>query len=244
LAGGDNRSDASFGWQLPETQLKATALVDEMLRNASNMDSRTRQYCLLLRHQLEVDEQQMEEAAKALAEFEEAYQKLTQPANRIGVYLAKREDKVKDENGEATIETASIAVGDQEFIVMIDPKLEQKEFQIGTRVKVNEAYAIVGDLGVATNGPIVKINDILDDERLRVGGDMPGQGGRIVYRGEALRNADLKQGDEVRVEPNFKSRWSTLPGNETRDYFLDEVPEVAVEKIGGQKKRFNYPRHD
>jgi proteasome-associated ATPase len=68
----------------------------------------------------------MEEAAKALAEFEEAYQKLTQPANRIGVYLAKREDKVKDENGEATIETASIAVGDQEFIVMIDPKLEQK----------------------------------------------------------------------------------------------------------------------
>jgi proteasome-associated ATPase len=126
MAGADNRSDASFGWQLPETQLKATALVDEMLRNASNMDSRTRQYLLLLRHQLEVDEQQMEEAAKALAEFEEAYQKLTQPANRIGVYLAKREDKVKDENGEATIETASIAVGDQEFIVMIDPKLEQK----------------------------------------------------------------------------------------------------------------------
>jgi hypothetical protein len=47
---------------------------------------------------------------------------------------------------------------------------------------------------VATNGPIVKINDILDDERLRVGGDMPGQGGRIVYRGEALRNADLQAG--------------------------------------------------
>jgi hypothetical protein len=44
--------------------LKATASVDEMLRNASNMDSRTRQYLLLLRHQLEVDEQQMEEAAK------------------------------------------------------------------------------------------------------------------------------------------------------------------------------------
>jgi hypothetical protein len=47
MAGADNRSDASFGWQLPETQLKATALVDEMLRNASNMDSRTRQYLLV-----------------------------------------------------------------------------------------------------------------------------------------------------------------------------------------------------
>jgi proteasome-associated ATPase len=119
---------------------------------------------------------------------------------------------------------------------MIDPKLETKEFEIGTRVKVNEAYAIVGDLGVATNGPIVKINDILDDERLRVGGDMPGQGGRIVYRGEALRNADLKQGDEVRVEPNFKVALEHFAGNETRDYFLDEVPELPWEKIGGQEE--------
>jgi proteasome-associated ATPase len=101
---------------------------------------------------------------------------------------------------------------------------------------VNEAYAIVGDLGVATNGPIVKINDILDDERLRVGGDMPGQGGRIVYRGEALRNADLKQGDEVRVEPNFKVALEHFAGNETRDYFLDEVPELPWEKIGGQEE--------
>jgi proteasome-associated ATPase len=156
----DNRDD--IGFQLPETRLKATALLDEILDNATNIDSRTRQYLLLLRHQLEVDAQQLEEAAQALGEFEEAYQKLTQPANRIGVFLGKRDELVKDENGETIIETASIAVGDQEFVVMIDPKLEQKDFEIGTRVKVNEAYAIVGDLGPAENGPITKISEVME----------------------------------------------------------------------------------
>ena len=88
----------NINWGLPETQIKATALLDEMLRNGSELDARTRQYLMLLRHQLEVDAQQMEEAAQALAEFEDAYTKLTQPANRIGVFLGKREEKVKGED--------------------------------------------------------------------------------------------------------------------------------------------------
>jgi proteasome-associated ATPase len=227
---------ADINWQLPETQLKSTALLDEILNKATAIDNRTEQYLLLLRHQLEVDEKQLEEAATALGEFEDAYQKLTQPANRIGVFLGKREDLVKDENGEATIETASIAVGDQEFIVMIDPKLEQRDFEIGTRVKVNEAYAIVGDLGIAPNGPITKIADVLDDERLRVGVDAPGQGGRIVFRSSTLKGVEIKQGDEVRMEPNFKVALEHFAGTETRDYFLDEVPELPWEKIGGQEE--------
>ena len=241
-ANGSNVNDYTrddYTFALPETQMKATALLDEILRNSAQMDARTRQYLLLLRHQLEVDETQLEEAAQALSEFEEAYQKLTQPANKIGVFLGKPpvEDSrdFKDENGEV-LELANIAVGDQEFVVFIDPKLENKDFAIGTRVKVNEAYAIVGDMGPATNGPIVKINEILSENRLRVGGDTPGQGGRIVYLGDALKEADLKQNDEVRVEPNFKVALELFAGNETRDYFLEEVPELPWEKIGGQEE--------
>ena len=230
----DNRDD--IGFQLPETRLKATALLDEILDNATNLDSRTRQYLLLLRHQLEVDAQQLEEAAVALGEFEEAYTKLTQPANRIGVFLGKREEKVKDENGETIIETANIAVGDQEFVVMIDPKLEVKEFEIGTRVMVNEAYAIVGDLGMAQSGPITKISEVLDETRLRVGADTPGQGGRVIFRGSKLLGIELKSGDEVRMEPNFKVALEHFAGNESRDYFLEEVPELPWEKIGGQEE--------
>ncbi len=247
----DTNSRESIGfneraWSLPETHLKATALLDELLRVSPPQDQRTRQYLLLLRHQLEVDEAQFDEAQKALLEFEEVYQKLTQPANRIGVYLGKPPAGEDEESAPADAApdavTASIAVGDQEFVVLVDPKLQEKmdkqgrSFQIGTRVKVNEAYAIVGDLGVASNGPIVKISDVLDDTRLRVGGDVAGQSGRVVYRSDALKEADLKQGDEVRMEPNFKVALEHFAGNETRDYFLDEVPELPWEKIGGQEE--------
>jgi proteasome-associated ATPase len=77
---------------------------------------------------------------------------------------------------------------------------------------------------------------VLDDTRLRVGSDAPGQGGRIVYRSDVLKDVDLKQGDEVRMEPNGKVALEHFAGNEMRDYFLDEVPELPWEKIGGQEE--------
>jgi proteasome-associated ATPase len=237
----DDRDEINYTdshWSIPETHMKATALLDEILLNYPPSDSRARQYLLLLRHQLEVDENQFEEAQQALAEFEEVYNKLTQPANRIGVYLGKppadqaKKKKPAPEDGD----TAFVAIGDQEYIVNIDPTLEEKDLAVGTRVKVNEAYAVVGDLGPATNGPIAKINDVLDDERLRVAMDPQGMQSRIVYRSDKLRSVELKTGDEVRMEPNFKVAIEHFAGNETKDYFLEEVPEIPWEKVGGQEE--------
>ena len=224
-------------WQLPETHMDARGLVDEILSHFPPDDPRARQYLLLLRHQLQVDAQQFEEAQAALQEFEEVYEKLTQPANRIGVFLGPSPKSLDDEEADSY---QTIAVGDQEYIVTVDPKLMEKlgerRFEIGTRVRVNEAYAIVGDLGPATNGPIAKINAILDDNRLRIGMDPQGTQSRIVYRGEKLKDIELKNGDEVRMEPNFKVALESFAGDETREYFLEEVPEIPWEKIGGQEE--------
>jgi proteasome-associated ATPase len=225
-------------WNLPETHLKSSALLDEIFQNYPPDDPRTRQYLMLLRHQLETDEKQFEEAQQALQEFEEVYEKLTQPANRIGVYLglppAKSEGKRQKSEGNG--ETALVAVGDQEFVVNIDPNLEDKDLKIGTRIMVNEAYAIVGDLGPSQSGPIAKIGDVLDETRLRVATDPQGLQGRIVYRGDALKDVELKTGDEVRMEPNFKVALELFSGDETKDYFLEDVPEIPWEKIGGQEE--------
>jgi len=217
-------------YSLPETQMSARDLLDQLILHYPPDNARGRQYLMLLRHQVEVDEQQIEEARQVIGEFEEAYDKLTQPANRIGVYLGL------PPNEENTDETALIALGDQEYVVKIDPKLEAKEFKIGTRVKVNDAYAIVGDMGVATNGPIAKIADVVDEHRLRVAMDPQGMQSRIVYRGDELLGVELKNGDEVRMEPNFKVALEHFSGDETRDYFLEEVPEIPWEKVGGQEE--------
>ena len=150
-----------------EMQLRALWLLDEIIRMTPRSDVR-QGYLMALREQLETDEAMMGEAQKVLAEFEEAYTKLTAPANKIGVYLGipapDKKPKPKRRFGQKAEEEkpenyVRIALGDQEYITNVDPKLENPEFKIGTQVKVNEAFAVVGDLGFAEGGPIVKISE-------------------------------------------------------------------------------------
>ena len=211
-------------WELPETRIRAMGLLDQIIRMTPRSDPRL-DHLLLLRHQIEVDEKQMEEAQKVLAEFEEAYNKLTAPANRIGVFLEQLDE-----------ETVQIALGDQEYIANVDPKMEEPDLKTGTRVKVNEAFAVIGDLGPHPGGPLVKISEVLDEKRVRVSMDTQGMQSRVIYRASDLKEVDLKAGDEVRVEPNFKVALEHFPQKETREYFLEEVPEIPWSKVGGQEE--------
>src|SRR5579871_2288257 len=199
----DSREDPENG-SPSEMQLRALWLLDEIIRMTPRNDVRLG-YLMALREQLETDEAMMEEAKKVIAEFEEAYNKLTSPANSIGVFLGNVEPQPKPkprrrfgqpepENEEPPGKVVRIALGDKEYIANVDPKLENPEFKVGTQVKVNEAFAVIGDLGYAQEGPIVKINEILADDRLRVAMDAQGMQSRVVYRGESLKEQALKIG--------------------------------------------------
>ena len=185
-----NRSDSDEINSASEMQLRAIWLLDEVIRMTPRNDVRLG-YMMALRDQLETDEAMMEEAKKVIAEFEEAYAKLTAPANRIGVYLGKpepcEEARPKPRRfGQPALDAEKppmvvrVALGDQEYIANVDPKLENPDFKIGTQVKVNEAFAVIGDLGSAQSGPIVKISEVLDDGRLRVGDGC--QGMTVAHR--------------------------------------------------------------
>ncbi|MCC6442542.1 MAG: AAA family ATPase [Armatimonadetes bacterium] len=228
---GDDRADRILGFEEeaeeefnPQASLRAMAVLDDILRRTPREDPRL-PYLLLLRQQLELDEQHLQEAQKLIAEYEEAYNKLTSPANRIGVFLGSPEEGI-----------ANIALGDGEFYSNIDPKLDVSGFKVGTRVKVNEAYAVVGDLGYHPGGPIVKVGDVLEGARVRVGMDTPGSQGRVVMRSSDLLESPLKAGDEVRMEPNFKVALEHFPTKDARDYYLESVPEIPWSKVGGQEE--------
>src|SRR4051794_9889970 len=105
------RDEEDDGPRAPETNYRSLFLLDRILGMTKTEDPRVVNHLLLLRHQLETDEAQMEEAQKVLAEYEEAYQKLTSPANRIATYLGPVEDGL-----------ASVALGDSEYIIQVDPK--------------------------------------------------------------------------------------------------------------------------
>ena len=225
--GGSRRENNNDGGGIPrsqETAVRAIFVLDEILKSTDPIDPNY-QYLLLLRHQLEVDEQQSAEAQELIAKYDEAYNKLTAPANRVAVFLSSNEDG-----------TANIAMGDNDFYTNVDPNVELDTLQAGTRVKVNEAYAVVGDLGPAQNGQVVKVSEALEDGRLRIGGDMQGQNTRVVMRGAGLEDAVIKAGTEVRMEPNFRVALEAFATKENQDFFLDKVTEIPWDKIGGQQE--------
>ena len=207
-----------------DTTARALPVLDEILKETDPMDASFHRL-LLLRHQLELDDQQLSEAQELIQKYDEAYTKLTQPANRIAVFLSKNEDG-----------TANIAMGDNDWYTNVDPNVDVETLKAGTRVKVNDAYAVVCDIGPAQNGQGVKVSEAMADGRLRIGGDMQGMNSRIIIRGAELTEANIKTGTEVRVEPNFRVALEAFPQKDVQDYMLDTVTEIPWEKVGGQQE--------
>lgn len=199
-------------------------LLDKVIEQAPKDDARLRNYLFALRGTLKGEEKDREESRKLLAEYEEAYKKLTAPANRIGVFLTWIDE-----------ELALIAVGDTEFVAEVDPNVDKALLVTGARVKVNDAYAVVGTVVEASGGPLVPVSETLEDGRLRLGGDTPGAGSRLVLRGMALKDKKVDGGDEVRVESTGRVAVEHFPRKESRDYFFEEVPEISWDQVGGQE---------
>ena len=162
------------------------------------------------------------DARQMIEKLEEVIKKVTSPANRIGTFL-----------GSPARNTAHIVVGGSDYYCNVDPRLALEKLKKGTRVLVNEAYVVVGDLGFETAGPVTKITEVLGGDRLRVGGEH-GLQSTILQRSARLAKAPLKSGDEVRVDPGFRMALEALARPETREHYLDDVPELPWEKVGGQ----------
>lgn len=165
------------------------------------------------------------ESSELIEKFSDAYQKLTAPANRIGVLLERQGDGA-----------ALIALGETEYLALVDPKLDHPQgLQAGSRVLLNDAYAIVGHLPPHEGGATVKVSEVLANGTLRVSSDAQSGGNRFVLRGSTLDEAMIKKGDEVRIEPMGRVAVEHLPRQDTRDYFMEEVLPLDWSKVGGQE---------
>ena len=184
---------------------------------------------LEIRSEVAEREEIMFEAQDTIEKLEAALQKVTSPANRIGTFVTAYPKF--DEGRPAML--AQIVVGGSEFYCNVDPRLDLRAFRRGTRVLVNEAYVVVGDLGYDRAGPVVKIAELLGNDRIRVGGEA-GQQGTILYRSELLAKEKLKPGDDVRADANFRVALEVLARSKSNEYYLDTVPELPWDKVGGQ----------
>ncbi len=177
---------------------------------------------LALREEISAQEEMIAEAGQMIEKLEEVVKKVTSPANRIGTFLER-----------VSKDTAHIVVGGSDYYCNVDPRISLAKLKKGTRVLVNEAYVIVGELGFEMAGPVAKVTEVLGDDRLRVGGEH-GAPSLVLQRSAALADAALKSGDEVRVDPGYRMAIELLARPESREHYLDVVPELPWEKVGGQ----------
>ena len=182
---------------------------------------------LRLRPDISEQEETIVEATAMIEKLEEVVKKVTAPANRIGTFL-----------GATSRDTAHIVVGGADYYCNVDPRIPMAKLKKGTRVLVNEAFVIVGDLGVEKAGPVTKITEVLGEDRLRVGSEH-GTQSVVLERSSELVKATLKSGDEVRVDPNYRMALERLSSTRTQEYYLDEVPELPWAKVGGQEQALN-----
>ena len=177
-----------------------------------------------LRPQMFDQSQMIGEARQMIEKLEEVIKKVTSPANRIGTFL-----------GATSKDTAHIVVGGADYYCNVDPRIPLAKLKKGTRVLVNEAFVIVGDLGFETAGPVTKITEVIGKDRLRVGSEH-GTQSMVLQRSSELAGSTLKSGDEVRVDSNYRMALEMLSSTKSDEHYLDVVPELPWEKVGGQKE--------
>lgn len=196
------------------------AKIEELLPDDAKLSS----YLASLKQEMRRDARRCQALSEDLAQYEEAYEKLTAPANKIGVFLEHLE------GGKLLL-----ALGDQEYVALSDPNFEATSLQAGDRVKLNEAFAVIGSLPNYDSGLVTKVSQVLDDQRIRVGSDIQGQQGRLIHRVKSLEGANIKVGDEVRLDSSGRFAIEHFVRQDGQEFFAEDVQEVEWSAIGGQE---------
>jgi len=207
----------------PEGNLPLLDKLDRVIASLPPGDP-IRRDLLDLRPQVSDQSQMIGEARQMIEKLEEVIKKVTSPANRIGTFL-----------GATSKDTAHIVVGGADYYCNVDPRIPLAKLKKGTRVLVNEAFVIVGDLGFETAGPVTKITEVIGKDRLRVGSEH-GTQSMVLQRSADLAGSTLKSGDEVRVDSNYRMALEMLSSTKSHEHYLDTVPELPWEKVGGQEE--------
>ncbi len=175
-----------------------------------------------LRDRINGLEEMNDQARQALEKYEEIVEKLRSPAFRVGTFL-----------GPVAPDRAMVCVGGVDYVCRVDPAVPVAGLQLGQRVLCNEAFALVQGLGFDRSGPIVRIDELLSDGRLRLGNETS-LSPIVVIRSALLAKEKLKPGLEVRLDPNQRVALEVLGTGRRVERALERVEELPWSAIGGQ----------
>jgi len=128
---------------------------------------------------------------------------------------------------------ALVCANGTDYVCNVDPSLPEPAMETGTRVLLNEAFAVTDAFGFDKNGPVVRISEVMPDGRLRVGNEM-GISDAVVIRSSLLAKEKLKPGLDLRLDTNNRVAIEVLGNAKRLDRTLTRVETLPWTKIGGQ----------
>jgi proteasome-associated ATPase len=177
---------------------------------------------MVLRNRVEEIEETNDQARVAVEQLSEAVDKLRSPALRLGTLIQRIGD-----------ERVLVCAGGTDYVCNVDPGLPDAALETGTRVLLNEAFAVTDTFGLDKNGPVVKIGEILPDGRLRVGQEA-GITDAIVSRSTAISKEVVNAGMEVRLDANQRVAVEIIGMGKRLDRTFTTVETLPWSAIGGQ----------
>ena len=175
-----------------------------------------------LRERVATMEETNDQAREALEKYDEIVEKLRAPALRMGTFLGWQDSS-----------QAHVCVNGTDYICKVDPTLQPEELQSGQRVLCNEAYAVVEIMGFDRTGPVVRIDELLSDGRIRIGQE-GGAAAMVIQRSDLLAKEKLKSGMDVRLDSNQRVALEIVGIGKRVERSLETVTELPWSQIGGQ----------
>jgi len=163
----------------------------------------------------------LREARDQIVALKEEVDRLAQPPSGFGIFLSGCEDG-----------SADVFTGGRKMRVSVSPGIDVGELKPGQEVVLNEALNVVIAQGYETVGEVVMLKEILE------GGDRAlvishADEERIARLAEPLRNATLRGGDSLLLEPRSGYVYERIPKAEVEELILEEVPDITYSAIGG-----------
>ncbi|MGH3275203.1 MAG: proteasome ATPase, partial [Streptosporangiaceae bacterium] len=163
----------------------------------------------------------LRDARDQIIALKEEVDRLAQPPSGFGVFLEAGPDG-----------SADVFTGGRKMRVSVSPSISLDDLRPGQEVVLNEALNVVIAQSFETIGEVVMLKDILD------GGDRAlvishADEERVARLAEPLRDAKLRAGDSLLLEPRSGYVYERIPKAEVEELILEEVPDISYVEIGG-----------
>src|SRR5262245_53186098 len=155
-----------------------------------------------------------------LEALKEEVEKLTRPPATFGTYLRANED-----------ESVDVFTGGRKMRVNIDPEIARDRLRPGVEVILNEALNVVDVLEQEIQGEVVRVKEVLADDRMIVVGR--GDEERVALMSAKVKEEGIRAGDPVLLDARSGYALEKLPREEVEEVILEEVPNITYDDIGG-----------